>query len=268
MANYTANVGDVVLPGAQAATELLSRVGGFVAGCGFAALAVVSNTLQGTGTSPATVTAIIQAAVAQGQTQTPSGVATPGNIEAVAQHDLGFTIQGVPWRQALGLAGSTPIELGVSNARAFGGADANVNGHYITIVGRKANGDYIVSDPNTSASTLGQFVTYTPSQIASARPFWAGVPGPVSGAVLPAIQATGANASTAAQGTLGALTNALTGLQSAGATGLRLAGWLILALVITGAGIWLLIPEQTISDAGDKLNSAASHAAELAAVAG
>ena len=264
MANYTASAGDVVLPGVQAATELLSRVGGFVAGCGFAALAVVSNALQGTGTSPATVTAIIQAAVAQGQTQTPSGVATPGNLEAVAQTDLGITLQGENIQTALSQAGSTPIILGVANASALGGADTGVHGHYITIVGRQANGDYIVSDPNTAASVAGGFVTYTPQQIANALPFWAGAPtGPVSGAVLPAIAATGS----AASGTLGALANALTNLQNAGATGLRLAGWLILALVITGAGIWLLIPEQTKSDAAGAVTGAATHAAELAALA-
>lgn len=177
MATYNPQSSDLLVPGVQAATELASHVGGFMAGCGFAALDVILNATRGVSTSPAEVTAIIQQATNQGQTIGAGGVATPANIEAVAQNDFGVTLQSFGYQQALSqYAGSKPIEIGVANAAAFGGADTGVHGHYITVVGRTGNGDFIVSDPNTSQSAAGQFVTYSPQQIANARPFWAGVP--------------------------------------------------------------------------------------------
>lgn len=260
MANYTPQAGDVLIPGAQGATELLSRVGGFIAGCGEASLAVIVGLMQGTPPTPAQVTAIIQDAIAHGAG--PGGVATPAELQATAK-DYGVNLQSVPWQAALAsYTGVAPIELGVSNATAFGGADANVHGHYITVVGRAANGSYIVSDPNTQASIGGGFVTYTAQQIANAQPFWAGVPG-------------GTAMGSAAGSVGGALANSIpAAISGFGQTvtadltrGLQLVGWGVLALVIVGAGLWLLIPEQVKQQAGDAVTGAVKSSAEVAALA-
>jgi hypothetical protein len=160
------------IPGAQAATELLSRVGGFIGGCGEAALAVVAHIQNGTPVSPSEVTSIIGDAISHGATAQAS---TPSELAATAP-DLGVNLEGVPWQQALSqYAGSTPILLGVNNANAFGGADTGVGGHYITVVGKTANG-YVVADPNTPQSLTGGFVTYTEKQIAASLPFSAQIP--------------------------------------------------------------------------------------------
>lgn len=177
MSTYSPQPGDTIFPGAQAATELLSPVGGFIAGCGFAALDVILNATRGVSTSPAEVTAIIRQAMQEGNTVGNGGSATPADIMNVSAHDFGVSLQSMGINQALAAyAGVKPIEIGVGNARAFGGADSNVAGHYITVVGKAANGNYIVSDPNTPQSKSGQFVEYSAAQIAAARPFWAGVP--------------------------------------------------------------------------------------------
>jgi hypothetical protein len=174
VATYTPQPGDSVIPGAQAATELLSPVGGFIAGCGQASLLVIAHLVNGTPISASEVTTVIRDSTTHGASAT--GVSTPSQLMATA-NDLGTPLQSVQWQTALAQdAGVTPIELGVGNARAFGGADRNIAGHYVTVVGRTAQGNYIVSDPNTQASLNGGFVAYTPGQIAAAQPFWAAIP--------------------------------------------------------------------------------------------
>lgn len=264
MANYTPAAGDVVIPGAQAATELLSHVGGFVAGCGEASLAVISGIVNGTPVTPAAVTAIIMDAMRHGAG--PGGVSSPGELQATAR-DYGFTLNSVDWRTALAQdAGVTPIEIGLDNASALGGSDVGVSGHYVTIVGKTAGGSFIVSDPNQLASVNGGFVTYTLGQIANAQPFWAGVPGgTVAGATYPGL--TGAAQTVQSAGIPQAIQSFGQTITTDFTRGAQLVGWMVLALVIVGAGLWLLIPEQTKQAASDAMTGAASHAAELATVA-
>ena len=274
MANYVPAAGDLVYSGASAATELLSRVGGFIAGCGFASFAVVNNAVHGTSTSPSQVTDIINRAIHAGDAG-PGGVATPAGIERTAAA-YGVTFQSEPYQSALSqYAGVKPIELGVSNARAFGGADSNVQGHYITIVGRTAQGSFIVSDPNTPQSAAGQFVTYTPAQIIASNPFWAGVPqqsvlGSASGAT-----SASSSSSTSSGGNPFDIANAIGGLgtgitsavgsfgsdlRSGATTALRDSAWFLLALVIIGAGAWLLFSEP-LQQAAKSVGKAARGAA-------
>lgn len=263
MANYTPASGDVIIPGAQAATELLSKTGGFINGCGEASLAVIMGIVNGTPVSPATVSAIIRDAMNHGAG--PGGVSTPSELQATAR-DYGFTLQSVPWQTALAQdAGIIPIELGVGNATAFGGADANVHGHYVTVVGRAANGSYIVSDPNTQASIGGGFVTYTAQQIANAQPFWAGTPGgTVAGATYPGL--SGAAQTVSSAGIPQAIQSFGQTITTDVTRGAQLVGWGVLALVIVGAGLWLLIPEQVKQQASDAVTSAAKTGAEAAAL--
>lgn len=185
MSSYTSSLGDVIYTGATAVTEDLSRVNGFIAGCGQAALLVVLNAVKGQSTSPSDVTALIKQAISSNLVTgklAQSGETSPANLEALAQQQ-GVTLQSGDYQTLLSqYAGQKPIILGVSNARAFGGADSNVFGHYITVVGKTSNGNYIVSDPNTPESQAGKFVAYSPSQISASLPFWGAVPtGPVTG---------------------------------------------------------------------------------------
>ena len=187
--------GDYVIPGATAVTEWGSRVGGFIAGCGEASLAVIQGIISGQPPSVQQVTALIQQGAATGYTG-PTGVST---VSGLAQ--LGAA-SGTPLTPGSGanalstinanLAAGLPTELGVSNATVFGGSDANVHGHYVTVVGKTGSGNYIVADPNQPAALSGGFVQYTAQQLTSAKPFGTltpqsmpgpGIGGPISGSV-------------------------------------------------------------------------------------
>jgi hypothetical protein len=186
MATYTGGIGDLIYTGATAVTEDLSRVNGFIAGCGQAALLVVLNAVKGQSTTPSDVTSLIKQAVSSNQVTgklASSGESSPANLEALAQAN-GVTLQSGNYQSLLAqFAGIKPILLGVSNAHAFGGSDTGVGGHYVTVVGKTSKGNYIVSDPNTAESQAGKFVTYTPAQITASQPFWSAVPsGVVTGA--------------------------------------------------------------------------------------
>jgi hypothetical protein len=184
MSSYSPSLGDIIYTGATATTERLSQVGGFIAGCGEAALLVVLNAVKGQGTSASDVTTLIKQAVNAGLVTgklSGSGQSSPADLEALANAQ-GVGLQSGDYQSLLAqYAGTKPVIIGVSNARAFGGSDANVAGHYITVVGRAANGNYIVSDPNSPDSERGGFVTYSLAQIRAALPFWSAVP---QGAVL------------------------------------------------------------------------------------
>lgn len=205
MSTYTPQSRDVLLPGAKATTEWYSRVGGAVAGCGEAATAVMLGIMRGDTSyyDPNRVTSLIQDAVQAHQTVgmwAASGQTTAGNLQWLAgQNGVQTTVYdgGQAGTLLAQYAGSRPIVVGVSNARAFGGTDSGVNGHYVTVVGRTAQGDYIVSDPNTAESTHGQFVTYSAAQFAAAQPF---------AVVMPTRDAAEASG-TAAQGTTLAATS-------------------------------------------------------------
>lgn len=165
---------DYIIPGAQAVTETLSRVGGVVAGCGEAALAVIQGVATGKPPSVAQVTSLIQQGAAGGFTGA-TGVATPSGLaQLAAASGTPVTIgsgQNVLSTVNSNLGQGLPTEIGVANAHVFGGSDANVAGHYITVVGKASNGNFIVADPNQPAALSGQFVQYSPSQITAANPF-------------------------------------------------------------------------------------------------
>lgn len=179
MTAYSPQKNDAILPGARATTEWYSRVGGVIAGCGEAATAVMLGVMKGRTDyyDPNKVAALIQQAVAAHQTVgmwAAGGQSTANNLQWLAQQN-GVQTTAYDGSQAGQLlasyAGRRPLVVGVSNARAFGGSDSNVNGHYVTVVGRTAQGDYIVSDPNTQESTQGQFVKYSAQQFQNAQPF-------------------------------------------------------------------------------------------------
>jgi hypothetical protein len=188
-ATYQPQSGDRLLPNAVGVTELGTAVGGVVAACGWAALRAVQKVVNpaGTDASPAGVTALTEEAVKSRNTVgkwAASGQATPSNIKLVAGMQ-GLTLMDISQDQAVQIAGIDPVEVGVSNARAFGGNDSNVSGHYITLLGKAANGDLIASDPNTNQSTQGALVRYTQKQLSDAKPFWFGT-----------VEASGAGAGT------------------------------------------------------------------------
>lgn len=187
MTTYSPTLGDTIYLGATSATEDLSRINGFIAGCGQAALLVILNAVKGQGTAPADVTALIRQAINGGLVTgglAQSGESSPGNLEALAQQQ-GVSLQSGDYTTLLAqYAGTKPIIVGVSNASAFGGSDAHVFDHYVTVVGHTLTGNYIVSDPNTPESQVGKFVEYTPAQMNAAKPFWSAVP---TGPTLPGL---------------------------------------------------------------------------------
>lgn len=174
---YQPHTGDQVVPGATGVTELGSAVGGFIAGCGWAALAAVRKVVNpNSDASPQGVTNLIDAAVAERQTvgkYAAGGQSTPDNIKFIASQQ-GIQFMDLTQAQAVQVAGTDPVEVGVSNAAAFGGNDSNVQGHYVTLLGKAADGNLIFSDPNSSQSTQGQLVEYSQGQLSAANPFWFG----------------------------------------------------------------------------------------------
>lgn len=155
-------------------TEDLTRVDGIIAGCGEAALLVILNGLKGLPTDPTELGDIIRQAEAKGWAG-KGGTSAPHGLESLAG-SYGVTLQSGNFNTLVNqYAGTRPIIVGVSNARAFGGRDAGVFGHYVTIVGRTAGGALIVNDPNQS-SKFGFFDVYTVQEFMNAHPFWAAVP--------------------------------------------------------------------------------------------
>lgn len=171
---YEPNMGGTIAPGSVAVTEDKTRTGGSVGGCGEASLlAVVAPQLPGTSTSPSALGALIQWADNHGLTLAANGDSTPGNLIGIAKNYFNVTVNSfgsLPQQYV----GRRQIEVGISRAYELGGWNRNVQGHYITIVGNTADGNYVVSDPNQPESENGQFIVYTPQQIANASPFWYG----------------------------------------------------------------------------------------------
>lgn len=160
-------------------TEDLTRVDGIIAGCGEAALLVILNGLKGLPTDPDELGMIIRNAEAHGWVG-KGGVSAPSGLKSIAG-SYGVSLQSGNLNDLINQwAGKRPIIVGVSNARAFGGRDSGVFGHYVTIVGRTAGGALIVNDPNQS-SKFGYFDVYTQQQFSDAHPFWAAVPTTWSG---------------------------------------------------------------------------------------
>ena len=186
--------GDYIIPGAQAVTEWFSRFGGFINGCGQASLAVINGIMTGSPPSVAEVTSLIQQGAASGATG-PTGVSTLAGLQQLgASTGTPLTIgSGATTISTINsnLTSGLPTLVGVSNAHVFGGSDRNVSGHYITVVGKAANGNFIVADPNQPQATSGGFVQYTAQQIMNAQPFGTGTPqgtpGGIAGATAAAI---------------------------------------------------------------------------------
>lgn len=162
--------GDYIIPGARAVTQWGI---GFVNACGEAALAVMQALAHGQLPDTTQVIGLVKQGVAFGTD--PSGTSTPrelANLSAASGTPLTIG-SGANTLSTINsnLARGYPTEVGVANARVFGGHDSTVRGHYITIVGRSGSGNYIVADSNQQAALSGQFVQYSPQQITEARPF-------------------------------------------------------------------------------------------------
>lgn len=171
-------------------TELQTLVGGVVAACGEAATVALDAVYGVVAPTAASVTGYTQQAVSSGHVtgaKAFGGETSPQDLAWLsAQHGVPLDIQGPDqWRQALASASPThPVVLGLNNASALGGADAGVQGHYIT-----AFGGGLFSDPNTAASKTGGLVHYSDAQIAAADPFAellakAGITAPAQGTTL------------------------------------------------------------------------------------
>ncbi len=179
--------GDYIIPGARAVSEWLSPIGGFIEGCGQAAFAVVQGIATGHPPTSEQVTGLIRDGIQAGKAGA-HGSTTPSDLVWLGRQN-GVPLQTGSGGEALStiernLSQGLPTILGVTNARAFGGTDSNVSGHWVTVVGKAGNGNYIVADPNTRQALSGGFVQYTADQIKRASPFATETPaglGPVGG---------------------------------------------------------------------------------------
>lgn len=137
MAHYKRDPGDVIVSGSQAVTEDFSRVNGFIAGCGQAALLVALGIYHKEPVTWQEVTNLILESVRAGKTvggKASSGESSPATLDWLASVH-GLQLQDTDWHLALQQAGTRPITLGVANAGyGFGGDDTGVFGHYIEIV--------------------------------------------------------------------------------------------------------------------------------------
>jgi len=264
--------GDYIIPGAQAVTEWGSRVGGFINGCGQAALAVIQGIGSGTPPTIAQVTALIQQGASSGATG-PTGVSTISGLQQLGAATGTPLVAGSGGASAIStinanLARGLPTEIGVSNAHAFGGSDSNVAGHYVTVVGKAANGAFIVADPNQPQAQSGGFVQYTAQQILNANPF-----GTLTPANLPS--AGGFTAGAISQGITTGFQNVLNGLfggikSNLGISGLSDFAWrsalIVGGMVLIVIGLLVFFSKQE-GDAVTVVSQQAGNAAKAAAAA-
>ena len=165
----------VSLPNVEVISESLAPVNGGIAGCGQAAVLMMNHIVRGEPVSANELLNLIKFSIATGHSVSPSGATRPSDLQWLAeQQGVKTTLgPGSAWRSTVDAAipAGKPVVLGVSNARAFGGSDSNVAGHYVTIVGTTTDGRYIVADPNQQAAKAGGTVVYSADQIQAARPF-------------------------------------------------------------------------------------------------
>src|SRR6185437_11934417 len=118
------------------------------------ALPIYANTLSN----------MIKYSIATGHSTDKGGSTTPQDLQWLAEQQGVKTSlgSGNNWKATVdaALPAGRPVVLGVSNAKAFGGSDANVSGHYVTLVGTTTDGRYIVADPNQQAAKSGSTVVY------------------------------------------------------------------------------------------------------------
>ena len=160
--------GDYIIPGAQAVTQWGI---GFINACGEAALAVLEGVQNGVAPTISQVQNLARSGVQFGTA--PSGTSTLSELQKVAAASGTATTIGPGGQAGLNtinanLAQGKPTEVNVQRASALGGHDVGVKGHFITVVGRAANGNYIVADSNQPAALQGQFVQYSPQQLLNA----------------------------------------------------------------------------------------------------
>lgn len=165
-------IGSAVSTAWGAVSERVLFAQGFAAGCGQAALLTIMHVTKGLPTSGDELKALINQGI-QNHQAGAGGVSTPANLEwLAAQH--GDPLVNVNYNQLDNIVDTgAPVILGVSNAKALGGNNAreNVQGHYITVVGKSGN-NYIVNDPNQDVAATGGFSVYTKNQLDMAQPFW------------------------------------------------------------------------------------------------
>ena len=177
----TATAGKLV-PNAVAMTEWYSKIDGTIEACGQASVAMALHALAPSKfpTTSAFVTQLATETTAAKQTTDwPHASTSARNLQWLfRQHGVSATIHYAgDWTNTIkAFAGVKPLCIGVSNATAFGGHDAHVNGHWICVFGVDAKGVYIVGDPNTPEATSGSFVFYTPAQLQAAEIFAVLVP--------------------------------------------------------------------------------------------
>ena len=168
-----------IVPNAVAITEWYSRVDGSIESCGQASVAMALHVLKNTPATSAFVTQLANETQAAHQTTDwPHASTSPNNLKWLfKQHGVTAIIHSGDWQTALqAFAGVKPLVLGVSNATAFGGHDAHIDGHYVCVFGLNTNGTYAVGDPNTPEATTGALVSYSAAQIHAAQPFAVLVP--------------------------------------------------------------------------------------------
>ena len=174
--------GGRIVPNAQAITEWYSKIDGTIEACGQASVAMALHALNPK-KFPATAAFVTQLATettnARQTTDWPHASTSARNLQWLfKQQGYSATIHYAgDWGTTIkAFSGVKPLCVGVSNATAFGGHDAHVNGHWICIFGVDPRGVFIVGDPNTSEATSGAFVFYTPAQLQAAEIFAVLVP--------------------------------------------------------------------------------------------
>jgi hypothetical protein len=169
---YHPSEGDTLVPGVAPIHEFF----GFLADCGQAASEVIYSWGTGQPVSGDHINAVVRA-------MQQKGLAGGGGLSSLSGNSAQLASEGIPnavtsdWISAItGNAGSKPVELFVTNARALPGDETNLHNHFLTIVGRTASGDFIASDPDSTQAKNGQFSVFSATQLQAANPQGAIVP--------------------------------------------------------------------------------------------
>ena len=158
--------------------EGFARVNGFVNGCGQAATLMMTSLVRGQPVNTNDLANALKLTIVTGHATASGshiGSTNPQDLQWLAeQQGVKTTLgSGNNWQSTVdaALAQGKPVVLGLNNARALGGSDANVSGHYVTVISPTGDGKYVVADPNQQAAKTGGTVIYSRSQIQAAQPF-------------------------------------------------------------------------------------------------
>lgn len=159
-----------LVKGAQSINEAVALVHGVDAACGPAAAYEAAGSIGGFELSTEGLQALVTEGLQTGHLTT-GGQDVENVLWDLEQYGIGGSIWNAPSESSLAqtldrnLADDKPTVMGLAEAHYLTDEPASLHGHYVTIVGKLADGNYATADPNTSAASSGDFTSNSAHQL-------------------------------------------------------------------------------------------------------